>query len=133
MNLGKINIKSKYTAVDWIRGLVGLRKSISLNIRPYSGKTTLEICKLVNSGNVLKSEDTKEIMSVLETNLPGYIDLILTACDIPKQTRGIAANGISESWTIEEILEATKHVYKNVDFQSAVEIMSIMGQIRFDD
>ncbi|HAF34557.1 hypothetical protein [Sphingobacterium sp. UBA7038] len=133
MELGKINIKSKYSVIEWFRVCLGWRKSITLNLRPYSGKTTLEICHLVNSGVVLKSKETNELMTVIDGNLAGYVDMIVTACAVPSYLTKQVASGIVETWTVEQIKAAVGQVYQNIDFQSALEIMSIMGQIRFDD
>ncbi|MGJ1290361.1 hypothetical protein [Sphingobacterium multivorum] len=133
MQIGKVNIKSKYSVIEWFRVCLGWRKSITLNLLPYSGKTTVDICRLANNGISLKKDDPSEITTAIEGNLYGYIDMIVTACKVPEEIKTEVATSIADAWTTEEISTAAQEVYNNLDFQSAFAVMQIMGQLRFED
>lgn len=133
MNLGKVYIESNNIVINKVRNFTGLRKSVTLTIKPYSGKTTVEVCGLIKKGSSLTRDESAQIIEVISDNIPIYIDLIIVACRVPDNIKKVVSNSISQTWTLEEIGAAAQLVYNQIDFQSAFMIMEVMGHLRFED
>lgn len=103
--------------------------STELILQPMNASTLHKVCEAISEVREI-DKSSKIVKEDVISTLPNLINIIALALDIPSNEQMRVRASIANQWTQEQVAEAVKVIYSQIDFDSALELLLIFGKVK---